>query len=251
VFGRRQQLQSLPFVRVDELRPDSVPAEMFRTLRTSLAFSLVDQERSAILVTSPMAEEGKTLVTSHLGLAFARAGKRVVVVDADFRHPSLHQYLGVPNDAGLAEVLLGDVSLADALKKVQIDDDPPVSLFVLTTGRRPPNPAELLGSRRMATTLAALKEAAELILVDCPPIVPVTDAGVLAPASDGAIIVAASGVTRRNALQRAVELLEKTGTNILGVVLNFLSGSDAAGYYYAYPYPKSGAAPQEPAGRIG
>ncbi len=250
MFGRAVRLQSLPFVKVADLRPDSVPAEMFRTLRTNLSFSLVDRERSAIVVTSPLAEEGKTLVTSHLGLAFARAGKRVVVVDADFRHPSLHHYLGVPNGAGLSEVLLGDVPLADALMKIQIDDDPPTTMFLLTTGRRPPNPAELLGSRRMATTLAALKEAAELVIVDCPPIVPVTDAGVLAPATDGAVIVAASGITRRNALQRAVELLEKTGTNVLGVVLNFLSGSDAAGHYYPYPYPKAGAE-REPSERIG
>ncbi len=249
MFGRAPRLQNLSMVRVSQLRADSVPAEMFRTLRTNLAFSLVDRERSAIIVTSPLAEEGKTLVASHLGLAFARAGKRVVVVDADFRHPSLHQYLDVPNRIGLSEVLLGDVALPDALQKLQIDDDPPVTMFVLTTGRRPPNPAELLGSRRMATTVTALKEAAELVIVDCPPIVPVTDAGVLAPATDGAIIVAASGVTRRNALQRAVELLEKTGTNLLGVVINLLSGSDASGYYYAYPYPKSAPA-REPAERI-
>ena len=104
----------------------------------------------------------------------------------------------------------------------------------------------------MAVTLQALKDAAELVIVDCPPIVPVTDAGVLAPAADGAIIVAASGVTRRNSLQRAVELLEKTGTNILGVVLNFLSSSDASGYHYAYPYPRNGPSARRESGeRIG
>jgi capsular exopolysaccharide synthesis family protein len=243
LFSRRDRLQNLPDIRVTELKSDSVPAEMFRTLRTNVQFSLVDRERAAIVVTSPLAEEGKTLVSSHLGLAFARAGKRVFVVDADFRHPSVHQYFGVPNDVGLAEVLLGDVALTDALKKVQVEDEPTTTMYVLTTGRRPPNPAELLGSRRMATTLTALKEVAELVIVDCPPIVPVTDAGVLAPAVDGTLIVAASSITRRHALQRAVDLLHKTGANILGVVLNFVSGSDSAGYYYAYPYPKAGAAP--------
>src|SRR5688572_20934026 len=102
---RRRKLQNLPNILVSDLKPDSVPAEMFRTLRTNVQFSLVDKERATIVVTSPLAEEGKTLVSSHLGLAFARAGRRVFVVDADFRHPSIHNYLGIPNDVGLAEVL--------------------------------------------------------------------------------------------------------------------------------------------------
>lgn len=243
-LGRRKRLQNLPDILVSDLKPDSVPAEMFRTLRTNVQFSLVDKDNAAILITSPLAEEGKTLVASHLGLAFARAGRRVFVIDADFRHPSIHQYFGVPNAIGLSEVLLGEATLADALQKVQVEDDPPTTMYLMTTGRRPPNPAELLGSRRMATTLQALKDAAELVIVDCPPIVPVTDAGVLAPGVDGALLVAASGVTRRHALTRAVDLLNKTGTNILGVVLNFVSGSDSTGYYYGYPYGTTDSAPK-------
>lgn len=239
---RRGRLQSLPDILLTDLKSDSVPAEMFRTLRTNVQFALVDRERAAIVVTSPLAEEGKTLVSSHLGLAFARAGKRVFLVDADFRHPSIHHYLNVKNDVGLSEVLLGDVTLADAVKKVNVEDEPPTTMWVLTTGRRPPNPAELLGSRRMAATLQALKEAAEIVIVDCPPIVPVTDAGVLAPAVDATLMVAASSITRRHALERAVDLLNKTGANIIGVVLNFVSGADSTGYYYAYPYGNDGEA---------
>jgi capsular exopolysaccharide synthesis family protein len=238
LFRPKGRLPQLPEITVRDLKSDAVPAEMFRTLRTNIQFSFVDKDRASFIVTSPLAEEGKTLVSSHLGVAFARAGKRVVVVDADFRHPSVHEYFEQRNDLGLAEVLLGELRLGDALKKVQLDEGGySTSLYVLTTGRRPPNPAELLGSRRMQATLAALKEAAELVVVDCPPIVPVTDAGVLAPFVDGVLVVAASGITRRHALQRAVELVGATGGTMLGVVLNFVSGSDAYGYYYAYPYP--------------
>ena len=223
-------------VRAADLRPDSVPSEMFRTLRTNIQFSLIDKERAVLVVTSPLADEGKTFTSSHLGVAFARAGKRVFVVDADFRHPSLHTYFGVRNEVGLAEVLLGEVRLSDALKRSDVDDNALAStLYVLPTGKRPPNPAELLGSQRMAVTLEALRDAAELVIVDCPPTIPVTDAAVLGPVTDGVILVAAAGVTRRPSLQRATEILSKSGANVIGVILNLSSDADHG--YYLYPVP--------------
>ena len=237
LVGRRRRGE-LGVIRAQDLRPDSVPAEMFRTLRTNVQFSLIDVERAILIVTSPLASEGKTFVSAHLGVAFARAGKRVFVVDADFRHPTLHTSFGLKNDVGLAEVLLGEVRLGDALKRTQVDDNALASsLYVLPTGKRPPNPAELLGSQRMSATLDALKEAAELVIVDCPPTIPVTDAGVLAAEGDAAILVAASSLTRRATLQRATEALRKSGANVIGVVLNFMADPDR--YHYVYPYPAS------------
>jgi len=138
IFRRTKGLGTT-IVRAADLRPDSVPAEMFRTLRTNIQFSLVDKERAVVIVTSPLAEKGKTFVTSHLGVAFARAGKRVFVVDADFRHPSLHAYFGVRNDVGLAEVLLGEVRLGDAGPSVRAG---------APASPRPPHAASLPARRR-------------------------------------------------------------------------------------------------------
>lgn len=214
---------------------DSVSTlEALRELRTNLSYVDVDNPPRILLITSSMPSEGKSTLSANLAVTIARGNQPVVVVDADMRHPSQGKTFGMPNDVGLSDVLAGRASLRDALQ------DPGVSanLRVLSAGRTPPNPSELLGSRTMRELLVALSELA-VVIVDAPPLLPVTDAAVLSKSVDGVLLVVNAKRTKIDQLGKALRTLNQAAGNLTGVVLNRVPrrGADAVNYgYYGAEY---------------
>jgi capsular exopolysaccharide synthesis family protein len=208
--------------------PNSPTAEAYRTLRTSIQFLGLDRSLRVLQVTSPVASEGKSTTLANLAVALSQAGSRVVVVCCDLRRPRLHQFFGLPNKVGLTSVLLGQVPLTKALQSVP--DQP--RIMVLASGPIPPNPSELLSSQRTTDLLSQIASQADIVLVDCPPVLPVTDAAVLATKVDGTLVVASAGTTTTKDLARTLELLGQVDAPLLGVVLN--GGTAEAGYGYTY-----------------
>jgi len=209
-------------------------SEAFRTLRTNLQFLDIEEAAHSFVITSAMPNEGKSTTAVNLAIALADAGQRVVLVDADLRSPSVARYLGIEGGAGLTDVLIGRADVADV---VQPWSDR--SLYVLPAGRIPPNPSELLGSRQMADLLGVLAAEADVVLLDAPPLLPVTDAALIAKiASGGAIVVVSTREARRPMLERALHKLELVDAHVAGVVLSMVStrGADAREYGYGYGY---------------
>jgi succinoglycan biosynthesis transport protein ExoP len=211
-------------------QPRTAAAEAFRKLRTNFAFLGIDRDSLCCVVTSPSAGDGKSTVTANLAIALAQAGRRVAVVDADLRKPSLHNVFRLPQRIGTTTVLLDDASVHDA-----IQHDDPYRPAVLTSGLLPPNPSELLGSRRMEELLAELRAGYEVVLIDCAPLLPVTDPMVVSRFADGLLLVARAGATTKDQAQAAKSACEKVGAKIFGVVLNATSITEGdQPTYYAY-----------------
>ena len=216
--------------------PKSTVSEVYRIMRTNLMFSSLDKPLNSFLVTSPGPAEGKSLTTANLGIAFAQYGKQVIIVDADLRKPSQHNIFGLDNSVGLTSVMLGEVSLNEALHKIE-----DTSLSVLTTGPLPPNPAELLGSERMQEVIEKIKRESDIVILDTPPVVVVTDAALLAASVDGVLLVLASGKVKIEMAQKAQELLLNVRARILGTVLNMMDENNPDYYYYNnYEYGEKG-----------
>ena len=212
--------------------PTSPAAEAYRSLRTSLQFTRQGQELRTLLVTSPAAAEGKTSTLANLGAVFAQAGERVALVSCDLRRPRLGQFFDMQEQSGLTTVLLGQQTLEQALQQVPGYD----CLWVLGAGPVPPNPAELLDGPKAREIFAALRENFDLILVDSPPVLPVTDAMVLSKYADGTLLVVAAGQTKRTELQRAAERFAQANAPVVGIVLNEVTKQSAYGSGYGYGY---------------
>ena len=208
--------------------PKAPVSEQFRTIRTNIEFSGVDEQIQVIMVTSSGPMEGKSTTTANLAVVFAQQDKKVLLVDADLRKPTVHYTFNQLNNFGLTSVLSGQVQLKAA---ANVTDVP--NLSVLTSGPIPPNPAELLGSKSMAKFIKEARENYDVILFDTPPILAVTDAQVLGTQCDGSVLVVFSGKTELEHAKKAKELLEATKSKLLGAVLNGkkLQNSD---YYYYY-----------------
>jgi len=209
--------------------PLSPMSEAFRRLRTNIRFASIDRPIKTLLITSADATEGKSLTTSNLAISMAQSGLKVIILDADLRRPRMHEIFGLHPQGGLTGALL-DGNPDGRLQPVQVE-----GLEVLPAGELPPNPAELLGSRRMRELLDLLSQRADIVLLDSPPVLPVTDAAVLAREMDGVLLVVDSGHTRRGAVQQAIESLRQVGANVIGVVLNKVANGQG-GYYYYYHY---------------
>lgn len=209
-------------------QPFSPSAEIFRKLRTNIGFSGLDRPLRTLLVTSPSPSEGKSTAITNLAATMAQAGLKVIALDADLRRPRLHVLLNLSPYGGLSKSLL-DGRVDGHIQPVREVE----GLMLLAAGEKPPDPAEALGSQRMRQLLAELTEQADIVLVDSPPILPVTDAAVLAQAVDGVLLLIDSGSTRRQIAQRAVEELNQVGANLIGVVLNRVSAR-TGGYYHHY-----------------
>lgn len=204
-------------------------AEAYRKLRTSIGFvGLGGERRSSMVITSSVDSEGKTETSTNLARVLALAGERVLLIDADLRRPALGDRLRIDSELGLSDVLTGRGSLQDL-----IIDVAPGALSVLPAGTVPPNPSELLGSESMQHLLATVERQYDYVLLDAPPLLPVTDAVILAAQTGGAVVVSRSGVVRRQQLATALKALESADVTLLGVVLNDVSPSraDSHGYY--------------------
>jgi capsular exopolysaccharide synthesis family protein len=208
--------------------PRSPISEAYRTLRTNLDFASLDRALKTLVVTSAGVGEGKSTTLANLAVVSAQAGRKVVLVDADLRRPTLHQIFGLGNETGLTTVMVDDAALADPpLQPTGVED-----LSVLTSGPLPPNPAELMGSRRMEEVVAVLAERADQVFFDTPPVVAVTDAAVLSTRVDGVLLVISAGKTRREFARTAVQRLEQINARLVGTVLtNVQMGAGFKGYY--------------------
>lgn len=209
--------------------PRSPTAEAYRTLRTNISYTSVDKPLRTLMVTSSEPGEGKTTTISNLGVVLAQNGQCVIVADCDLRHPRVHTYLGLPNRQGISNLFTkSSVSLNSHRQGTKVEN-----LTVITTGSLPPNPAELLGSQKMQAILDNMRQSADIILIDTPPILAVTDAAVLAPTLDGVLIVVRPGKTRASALRLTLEQMHRVNANVLGIVLNDVA---TRGSYYGYQY---------------
>lgn len=212
--------------------PTSPPSEAYRSLRTSVQFLGADDPLYCLQVTSASQGEGKTTTVTNLALMMARAGERpVVVVDCDLRRPRLHEFFDLPSEIGFTSVLLGEVPVSVALQR--FDDEP--GLSVLVSGPIPSDPSELLASRRTGEVLASLRADGALVLLDTPPVLPVTDALVVSKWVDATLLVTSAGQTTRRQVQRTMELLAQVDAPLVGTLLNQApSGSGGYGYGYGY-----------------
>ncbi|MGQ0668922.1 MAG: polysaccharide biosynthesis tyrosine autokinase [Actinomycetota bacterium] len=209
--------------------PRSGPAEAYRTLRTNLQFIARGGDFRILSVTSPSLGEGKTTSVANLAVALAQTGKKVIAVSCDLRKPRLHRFFDLENTKGVTTTLVGETSLHLAIQRPGLD-----SLRVLASGPVPPNPAELLASEEMDELLESLRASADFVIIDTPPLLAVADALVLAPKSDGVIIIADSGTTTRGAVAHTREQLQQVGAKIVGGVLN--NFDPQRGKYYANYY---------------
>ena len=216
-----------------QIAPRSPRAEAFRQLRTNLQFVDVDAGQKVIVITSSVPSEGKTTTTVNLALALADAGVRVLLVEGDLRRPRVSEYLGIVGDVGLTNLLVGSVDVEDAVQQVGES-----GLNVIASGPAPPNPSELLQSQAMTDLVAKLRQRADIVLVDSPPLLPVADAAILSTHADGAILVTRHGHTKTDQIRQAVANLEQVGGRLLGTVLTMTptKGPDAYRYGYGYGY---------------
>lgn len=230
VFRKKNQSrQSKMRHLITKLNPNSPIAEQYRTVRTNLQFSAVDKELRRILVTSAAPNEGKSITVANLAVAYAQQGKRVLLIDADLRKPTVHYTFRLDNLVGLSTVLVGEGSFLEA-----VQDTAQENLSTMSSGPIPPNPSELLGSRRMEKFLAEAEEVYDLIIIDSPPVLAVTDAQILANIVDGSLLVIRSGQTEYEAAEKAKEALERSTSKILGTVLNDRTKKGSNSYYYYY-----------------
>ncbi len=209
--------------------PRSPIAEAYRTLRTNLEFSALDKPLQTMVVTSAGADEGKSTTLANLAVTLAQSGKRVILVDCDLRRPSLHTVFGVPNNCGVTDLMRDDSQLANP----PLQDTPVPNLKVLTSGQLPPNPSELLGSRRMGEVIQRLLAHADVLLFDAPPIIAVTDAALLSSKVDGVLMVIGAGKTSREHAKKAKALLDKAHARLVGAVLNNVKLDSSMNYYYS------------------
>lgn len=217
-------------VQVD---PTSPRAEAFRQMRTNLQFVDIEHPLRSVVMTSSVPGEGKSTTTCNLALSLAQAGVRVVLIEGDLRKPRVADYMGLEGAVGLTSVLLGRVPLEDALQPWGDG-----TLSVLASGPLPPNPSELLGSAGMEELLRRLEGMVDLVLIDAPPLLPVTDAAILGRMTSGVLVLVASNRTNREQLKRASEIVRGVGATVLGTILNMVPtrGPDAYAYGYGYGY---------------
>lgn len=209
--------------------------EAYKTLRTNIQFSFPDGNLKVLLITSSGPAEGKSTTAVNLAITMAEADMKVLLIDADLRKPAQHRTFGISNTKGLTNALVENGDYKQLVQSPGIK-----GMDILTSGPKPPNPSELLGSEKMKHLLDSLKEDYDLIILDTPPVLPVTDAAVLSSLADGVVLVAAHGQATYDALYQAKASLEKVNAKIIGILLNRVPVSSHGGYYYYYYYDDQG-----------
>ena len=210
--------------------PKNPAAEAYRVIRTSVQFAQAGKELKTIAITSCTPNEGKSMTIANLAIVFTQAGKSVLIMDCDMRNPTVHKNFNLSNKVGLSSCISMGTAVADAVQETAIE-----GLDALTAGVIPPNPSELLGSERMQNILQRAKEEYDYVLIDTPPVLPVTDSLVLGRMVDGLILVIDSGEIKVEMAREVKNQLVHAGANILGVVLNKVR-SEHHGYGYGYYY---------------
>ncbi|MBK8130053.1 MAG: polysaccharide biosynthesis tyrosine autokinase [bacterium] len=236
---RRMKRQGKELTAQDEARieskmitrfsPKSPISEAYRSLRTNIQFSDIDNPKRVILMTSSATKEGKSTTCVNLAITFAQMGSRVLLVDSDLRRPNLHNFFNADKMYGLSNVLIGSLAFNDVIKRTEVEN-----LDLITAGDIPPNPAEMVASERMRAFLDEARARYDVVLLDSPPVVAVTDAAILTTRADATIVVVSSGMTGRSELKRAMGLIQSVGSHVLGVVLNGLDIKKMYGSYYYY-----------------
>jgi capsular exopolysaccharide synthesis family protein len=207
--------------------PKSIIREAYRTLRTNIQFSGIDKTLKSIVITSSIAEEGKTTIAINLAYSISQSDKKVILIDCDLRKPKIHKVLDLPNLYGLTTVLVESIDFKMFIESINED-----KLDILTSGPIPPNPSELLGSKRMQIFLEKVKEDYDMVILDSPPAGLVTDAAILSTIVDGTILVCAAGKTEIDAIKATKAALDKVNANIIGVVMNKVPIKKSE--YYSY-----------------
>jgi capsular exopolysaccharide synthesis family protein len=212
---------------IANLDPKSPISEQYRTIRTNIQYSSVDKEIKTLMVTSSGPAEGKSTTVANLAVVFAQLGKKVLLVDADLRKPTVHRTFGVNNLFGFTTVLTKQATLGSTVLETDEKD-----LYILTSGPVPPNPAELISSKSMEQFIEEAKEQFDYVLFDTPPLLAVADPQILANKVDGSIYVVFSGKTEIDQAKKAKELLENAQSKLVGVVLNHKELKNNEYYYY-------------------
>ena len=211
---------------VMEKAPKSIDAEAYRSLRSNIEYSSFDDEYRVIVVTSSVPGEGKSTTSGNLAIALAQSGNKVLLVDCDMRKPSIHKKFKISNAAGTAELLLRKRLFEEVANKHN------ENLTIITAGKIPPNPSEMLASRAMTAFIKEMKEEFKYIILDTPPLQAVTDAQVLSTKADGVLLVVRAGSTKKDAVLNSVDLIEKVHGKVIGIVLNGVENKKNNYYYY-------------------
>ena len=209
--------------------PKSVISEQYRTIRTNIEYSNVDQDKKTILVTSSDKNEGKTTTVSNLAVSFANLNKKILLIDCDLRNPSIHKMFRLNNIYGLTDILAKDRAVDKCIQETELEN-----LYVLTAGAIPPNPAEILSSEKMKNLIEDLKNIYDYIFIDTPPIGLVTDAGVLSSFTDGVVLVVKSESVEKKYLEETKKKLDAVDARILGAILNSYKSEQKDYNYYSY-----------------
>lgn len=211
---------------VMEKAPKSIDAEAYRSLRSNIEYSSFDDEYRAIVVTSSVPGEGKSTTSGNLALSLAQSGNKVLLVDCDMRKPSIHKKFKISNISGTAELLLRKESFEDVANFYN------ENLTIITAGKIPPNPSEMLSSRAMTAFIKEMKKEFKYIILDTPPLQAVTDAQVLSTKADGVLLVIRAGSTKREMVLNSVDLIKKVQGKVIGTVLNGVENKKNNYYYY-------------------
>lgn len=215
--------------------PKSPISEAYRTIRTNIEFSNLDREIKTIVVTSSKQNEGKSTVIANLAVSFAgMEDKKVLIIEGDLRNPTVHRMFNLSNSHGITEILTGKKSFQECVYKTEVQ-----GLEVITCGKIPPNPSEMLASKKMKAFIESLKDYYDYIFIDAPPIGIITDAGIVSTYTDGAMLIVGSKEVDIEMVKIAKSRLEKVNANILGLVLNKFEQSNGSYSYYNYYYEEN------------
>ena len=225
---------------ISDVEGSNERVEAFRVLRTNLQFVDLDAKRQMLVISSALPDEGKTVTATNLAITLAQTGRRVLILDCDFRKPRVARLLGLENSVGLLTILVGRAPLEQCIQQHESGVD------FLATGPLPPNPAEVLETQAMRDLLSTVRDAYDVVIVDAPPVLPVADPAIIAPMTDGVLLVTRHGKTSRDLVAQTVERLDAVGGRIVGVVLNMAPRRTVSGYGYGYGYgenvtPSSGS----------
>lgn len=227
---QKEQIQGTSLITYTDSK--SLNAEQFRTIRTNIEFAQLDNQMKSILVSSSIPAEGKSTIASNLAYVIAQTERKVLIVDADLRKPTVHRTFKLNNEQGLTTLLANS-----ELKFNQVvQHSRELNLYFLPSGPIPPNPSEILGSGRMTRLMQELNQYFDIVIYDAPPITAVTDPQILATKVDGVVLVVRQGYTRKEEVKKAKEALDNVNANILGYVMNSKTVSDSTSYYSYYGY---------------